>query len=101
LTPPTFRELACALRNSWRSLILSAGFTTEFHYSSLITDPRVDVRAAHPGARADVVEVPAFSLRFYLVASVDDVAKGFDNEYRAAAIQSLESIPGYWPFPTP
>ena len=45
----------------------------------------------------DTVEVPAGSGRFYLVLDVDDVAKGFDNEYRVALI-----IPSLsWPFPTP
>lgn len=35
---------------------------------------------------ADTAEVPAGSGRWYTVLAVDDVAKGFDNEYRVACL---------------
>lgn len=56
----------------------------------------------------DFVEVPAGSGRWYQVQEVDDVAKGFDNEYRLCSIakicDSLDPIqfPGlFWPTPMP
>jgi len=45
----------------------------------------------------DTVECPAGSGRFYGVWHVDDVAKGFANEYRVAVLQKY---PG-WPVPIP
>ncbi|MBA0087220.1 MAG: hypothetical protein HRJ53_19730 [Acidobacteria bacterium Pan2503] len=45
-----------------------------------------DVRAMWNGANQDLIEVPAGSKRFYSVLWVDDVAKGFANEYRVAVI---------------
>lgn len=48
----------------------------------LLMPKLVDVRAAWNGVQADVVEVPAGSRRAYFVFAVDDVGKGFSNEYR-------------------
>ena len=79
--------------------------------------PRVtDIRAGDPGNAAfpDLVECPAGSGRYYLVVWVDDVAKGFSNEYRIALIvhytktlaatvawANVYGAPNYWPLPTP
>jgi len=43
------------------------------------------------------VEVPSGSGRFYNVVVVDDVAKGFPNEYRIAFIHKRPD----WPIPIP
>lgn len=48
----------------------------------LLMPKLVDVRAQWNGLQADVVEVPAGSRRAYFVVNVDDVGKGFANEYR-------------------
>jgi hypothetical protein len=45
----------------------------------------------------DFVEVPAGSGRWYTVVQVEDVAKGFPNEYRVAMIFKNKN----WPVPTP
>lgn len=45
----------------------------------------------------DLIECPAGSLRYYRLDWVDDVGKGFVNEYRVAAMTKM--LP--WPFPTP
>jgi hypothetical protein len=45
-----------------------------------------------------VVEVPAGSGRYYKVASVDDLGKGFANEHRYAAIVADYAS---WPVPYP
>jgi hypothetical protein len=54
----------------------------------------------------DIVEVPAGSLRWYGVESVDDIGKGFANEHRFATLINLSTgigaDPSYtWPRPIP
>jgi hypothetical protein len=56
----------------------------------------------------DIVEVPAGSGRWYAVGIVDDVAKGFANEYRMAflskifdAVDSPNNAGLFWPIPIP
>lgn len=46
-----------------------------------------------------VVEVPLGSGRVYSVNNVDDVAKGYANEYRLAIIQKVAGL--WWPVPIP
>ena len=59
-----------------------------------------DLRSNEWGHTPDYVEIPAGSLRFYVLASVDDVAKGFSNEYRYALV--ITAIPiGPAPVPLP
>lgn len=48
-----------------------------------------DVRDKLSATGADLVECPAGSGRYYGVIGVDDVAKGFANEYRWAAVHSV------------
>jgi hypothetical protein len=50
------------------------------------------------GVVGDYVECPAGTGRWYVVAFVDDIGKGFANEHRTA---SIFAIPGTWapPFP--
>ena len=58
-------------------------------------------------ASPDVVEVPSGSGRWYQVNLVDDVVKGFTNEYRIATIVKIGqnyggTAPGlFWPIPMP
>ncbi len=58
-------------------------------------------------AQADYVEVPQSSGRWYIVNLVDDVAKGFDNEYRLAVLSKISqnldaTFAGlFWPIPMP
>lgn len=47
--------------------------------------------------KPDFVEVPAGSGRGYTVVGVDDVGKGFANEYRTAVIMKNAK----WPIPAP
>lgn len=56
----------------------------------------------------DVVEVPQGSGRWYGVAWVDDVGKGFPNEHRVASLYKISAntngtlYPGlFWPSPIP
>lgn len=57
-----------------------------------------DVRFVISGASYNtIVEVPAGSGRLYAVTDVEDVHKGFPNEYRSALIKPI----GTWPVPIP
>lgn len=67
----------------------------------LLVMPLTDIRMKGFGTFADVVECPSGTGRFYTVSGVDDVAKGFPNEYRAATMWSLNNRLGAWPFPYP
>jgi hypothetical protein len=60
----------------------------------LHTDVR-DIYSAPAGS--DVAECPAGSGRFYATSCVEDVAKGFTNEYRVAYALKV----GLWPTPIP
>jgi len=86
--------------------ILSRSFTIE------ILCPKLTDIAGMVGAAAlDMVEIPTGSGRCYAVFAVEDVAKGFANEYRLAlaiqmvgATQTLTTNPWgapIWPIPTP
>jgi hypothetical protein len=67
----------------------------------LRTDIRGPTRFTGAFANGDAVEVPAGSGRFYACAYVDDVARGFANEYRTAALTALINRVGAWPTPLP
>jgi len=56
-----------------------------------------DVRDSYSAGGADIVEIPAGSLRYYTVKQVDDVGKGFVNEFRFAVVVKLAP----WPSPIP
>lgn len=57
----------------------------------LLCPALTDIRADWNAIDRDLVEVPAGSHRFYLVIWVDDVAKGFPNEYRLAFLQYVRT----------
>jgi hypothetical protein len=54
--------------------------------AELLCPKLTDIRATWNNILADLVEVPGGSKRFYDVKWVDDVGKGFVNEYRLALI---------------
>lgn len=82
-----------------RGYVLMTGHTANTAFATLGMTLRLpaltDIRPSWNGLIADVVEVPAGSLRFYTVWWVDDVAKGFTNEYRVAELimQTQGNIP--------
>ena len=57
----------------------------------LLLPKLTDVRAGWNGGSPDLVEVPTGTHRFYLVGYVDDVAKGYANEYRIAIVAYLSA----------
>jgi hypothetical protein len=64
---------------------------------SLILPALTDIRDNGSLSGSDRVECPQGSGRFYDVIAVDDVAKGFANEYRIAFLRKR----GGWPTPIP
>lgn len=64
----------------------TTGGTPGFH-SYLLLPPLTDVRGVQDvTGLPDQVEVPAGSGRYYTVAWVEDIGKGFPNEHRSADI---------------
>ncbi len=59
------------------------------------TDIRAPWNRAVPGGQRDLVECPAGSGRFYWVATVEDVHKGFGNEYRVGALEQYGYTGGF------
>lgn len=57
--------------------------------------PLTDVRDNQCAESADVIECPIGTGRWYIVTQVDDLHKGFPNEYRLA--QCVKA----WTWPTP
>lgn len=70
----------------------------------LLVPARTDIRANWNNAGNDLVEVPSGSKRFYTVVWVDDVGRGFTNEYRLAlmyySVGGNTTLAG-GPFPAP
>jgi len=66
----------------------------------LLLPATTDIRDSLNASSFDGVECPAGSGRYYFVNFVDDVAKGFLNEYRAAFMSKING-PGGAPWPTP
>lgn len=86
--------------NFFNNRLIEMGF-------GLLVPAGTDLRdeCTDPGV-ADCVEVPADSGRFYLVDGVDDVAKGFPNEYRLGILVKVAGpglMPTFplWPSPIP
>jgi len=56
-----------------------------------------DIRDPYNASGRDTVECPAGSNRYYITVTVDDVGRGFANEYRMAFLMKA----GTWPTPIP
>lgn len=73
----------------------------------LLMPALTDIRSSVCGGFPDVVEVPAGSGRYYTVSWVDDVGKGYANEYRLILMSAVDSRNEYftdfpdWPTPIP
>lgn len=72
----------------------------------LLLPASTDIRDFSNAAISDCVECPAGSGRWYGVSMVDDVGKGFDNEYRLAIIDKIYQAKNpleypllFWPVP--
>lgn len=105
-------NLDCNLANGRRG-VQSNFWEPEFfsgaqNVAQLLLPALSDVRDASNAPEPDVVEVPAFSGRWYIVLGFDDVGKGFPNEYRIAYITKIYETLNptnyaglVWPAPCP
>lgn len=95
----TLRTVSCQLRLMKTAMLnaVSSGF--QVGCCLLLVPKGTDIRMPGFSWNATIVEVPAGSGRFYSVQSVDDVAKGFSNEYRVAALITYNTLVGCWPAP--
>jgi len=108
-TSVSLGQFAGQLRNYGshpRGPFSSATFTvTGTNVESLLCPAGTDIRdISCTGTPIDGVEIPVGSGRYYVVLHVDDVAKGFPNEYRIAALakQAFSSQVANWPlWPAP
>ena len=120
--PPTFvfqGNLAIGRRQLFAPPAIStaAQFTAGPQYgdaTELLLPKGSDIRGPQNAGYTDIVEVPAGTGRYYLVLWVDDVGRGFSNEYRLALLKQCDfqmvsltafgatfgSVPA-WPVPTP
>ena len=69
----------------------------------LIKLPKLtDIRTTGPGpTNPDLVEVPLGSGLWYSVMAVQDIGKGFANEYRVAILSAMQTTLNLWVFPMP
>lgn len=96
-------------RRAYQNYLVAQGPTQVFGASpSLLLPAGTDVRDASTASGDDMIEVPIDSGRWYQVTCVEDVGKGFDNEYRVATLAKAselinsELFPGlFWPTPIP
>jgi hypothetical protein len=82
-------------------MFLYLGWNTQATTTLLYLPAGTDIRLPHVGGNGDIVEVPSGSGLYWAVQAVGDVAKGFSNEYRAAALLSFNLTTGGWVLPQP
>lgn len=87
-------NVPCALVYGRRVNVAAALGYGEFGYPTflmnLLLPAGTDIRGPQNRTGGpDLVEVPQGSGRYYVVYGVDDIGKGWPNEHRTAAIQSL------------
>jgi hypothetical protein len=95
--PPRIASVPCQLR---APLHVSTNPSAVFGSGSgwVLAVPKLtDLRDFFNAAGNDTVECPVGSGRFYNLDIVDDVAKGFSNEYRIALLYKTLT----WPTPVP
>lgn len=92
---------ACVLFSRHVPFTVAGGLVGHANVLVWVGFPKLtDVRGQAGGITPDSIEVPSGSGRYYTVEWVDDVGKGYLNEYRVAlAVQNPSA--GGWPYPTP
>lgn len=97
---PRISNQPCGLTFGRRANVASSGGTTlagvPIQTISLLLPKLTDVRGPQDSVGPDWVECPALTGRWYQVTFVDDVGKGYANEYRQA---SLFAVAGSWSAP--
>jgi hypothetical protein len=94
--PPSVAVLGNLQWGRKRGVVVGWGGTTgPQHTMWLLLPALTDIRGDFENAplQGDLVEAPAGSGKYYVTRYVDDVAKGFANEYRCAIIQQQQAFP--------
>lgn len=95
--PTRIFDQPCALVYGKRVNVASTGGTgfagIPLQVMNLLLPALTDIRGPQDTTSFDQVEVPAGSGRWYWVAFVDDIGKGWPNEHRTA---TLFAIPLTW-----
>jgi hypothetical protein len=82
---PDIAGMACQL--AWdHSGDIATPPAAQKHFMKMRVPPRSDLRDANSSTGPDVVEIPAGTARYYAVQLVDDVGRGFPNEFRQALV---------------
>lgn len=93
LAAPT-RSFMANLALGRRNALISQGGTSVLYpimEMQLLCPAGTDIAGRIDGVYWDVVEVPAGTSRYYVVFWVDDVGRGFPNQYRFAALAQAHS----------
>jgi len=98
-TDPPAEIFDCQLRYPGSKLTGQDQYAEWCPYWALLLPKESDIRDFNCPSGQDYVEVPSGSGRLYGVMLVDDVAKGFTNEYRIAYISKTWGA--QWPEPIP
>lgn len=109
LYPAPSATIPCNLANGRVSHVLNSqqrliAQNTLGASASVLWPAHSDVRDASVGPNPDVVEIPAGSGRFYWIAFMDDIAKGFANEHRWTICPKVFTDGHFdyrWPLPVP
>lgn len=95
---PDLVAISCCLRSPGRQSVGYYPHPGVVNPQWILCVPRgTDLRDQYCAPGLYYVEVPSGSGRIYSVVIVDDVARGFANEYRIAYIEKV----GTWPTPIP
>lgn len=98
--PYRLTDQECQLTYGRRVQVASTGGTTTAGVlvlvMNLLLPVETDIRGPQDTVSFDMVEVPSGTGRWYYVAGVDDIGKGFANEHRTASIYALA---GSWVAP--
>jgi hypothetical protein len=92
---------SCQLRLNKPGIVAASGGGAGVTGMLLLLPKGTDIRPSHLAVVADAVQVPDGSGEYYVVSWVNDVAKGFPNEYRLALITLLTNKANatVWPMP--
>jgi len=101
-------NLAMGRRQAFPVLGGGPGAGVESYTPALMLPAGTDIRCRVQGVEDDICECPRLSGRWYQVCGVDDVGKGFANEYRFAFLRQIGAYSGWvalgipwWPVPMP
>lgn len=95
--PPRIPALICQLRYPGKGSTAQDAANDWVFSPTILVPARSDLRDRFTLTGEDLVELPAGTGRMYRVVVVDDVARGFTNEYRFAMLFKW----GAWPTPIP